>query len=162
MVDMFVVLVSPGGGDELQGIKRGIMELADLVVVTKADGDLIAPAKRAAAEYGAALHLLRPKWKNWTAEIRLVSSTEGHGIGEVWSDVERFHGVLSASGDWDAHRRDQRVNWLWSELREGLLATLSSDAEIARDIARIEASVANGETAPVAAARELLARFRGT
>src|SRR5690349_847379 len=71
MVDMFVVLVSPGGGDELQGIKRGIMELADLVVVTKVDGDLIAPANRAAAEYKGALHLLRPKWKSWSADVRL-------------------------------------------------------------------------------------------
>ncbi len=161
MVDMFVVLVSPGAGDELQGIKRGIMELADLVVVTKADGDLLAPANRAAAEYGAALHLLRPKWSSWSANVRLVSSTEGRGVAEVWSDVQRFRQVLSASRDWESHRREQRVRWLWSELHEGLLSTLNSDPRIARDIARIEGDVANGEPAPVAAARELLARFRG-
>jgi LAO/AO transport system kinase len=161
MVDMFIVLVSPGGGDELQGIKRGIMELADLVVVTKADGDLTAPARRAAAEYGAALHLLRPKWRSWTAEVRLVSSTEGRGIAEVWNDVSRFRRALTDSGDWESHRRDQRVRWLWSELREGLLATLNSDARIAKDIAHVETAVASGEMAPVAAARELLARFRG-
>jgi LAO/AO transport system kinase len=162
MVDMFVVLVSPGGGDELQGIKRGIMELADLVVVTKADGDLVAAANRAAAEYKGALHILRPKWKTWGADVRLVSSTENTGIAEVWGDVERFRQALTASGDWDAHRRGQRVNWLWTELREGLLASLNADARVAEDIARIEAAVAEGETAPVAAARELLARFRGS
>jgi len=161
MVDMFVVLVSPGGGDELQGIKRGIMELADLVVVTKADGDLMAPAKRAAAEYGAALHLLRPKWRDWAADIRLVSAIEGRGIAEVWSDVERFRRALTASGDWESHRREQRVRWLWAELREGLLATLNSDPRLAKDITRAEAAVAGGEIPPVAAARELLARFRG-
>ena len=161
MVDMFVVLVSPGGGDELQGIKRGIMELADLVVVTKADGDLLAPANRAAAEYAAALHLLRPKWSSWSASVRLVSSTEGRGIAEIWSDVQRFRQVLSASRDWEGHRREQRVRWLWSELREELLSTLNSDPRIAKDIARIEGAVANGETAPVAAARDLLARFHG-
>ena len=161
MVDMFVVLVSPGGGYELQGIKRGIMELADLVVVTKADGDLAAPAKRAAAEYGAALHLLRPKWRGWVAGVHLVSSAEGRGIAEIWSEVERFRGVLSGSGDWQHQRRDQQVRWLWSELREGLLAILSADAAIARDIARLEAAVSRGEVAPVAAAREVLARFRG-
>ena len=161
MVDMFIVLVSPGGGDELQGIKRGIMELADLVVVTKADGDLIAPAKRAAAEYSGALHMLRPKWKNWHAAVRLVSSTEGRGIADVWSDISAFRKTLTASGDWETHRREQRVNWLWSELREGLLASLSADAKAGQDIAAIEAAVAKGETAPVAAARELLARFRG-
>lgn len=161
MVDMFVVLVSPGGGDELQGIKRGITELADLVVVTKADGDLIAPAKRAAAEYGSALHMIRPKWQSWSAAVRLVSSTEGQGIADVWSDVEHFRAALTAAGDWDSHRRDQRVRWLWSELREGLLASLNSDTRIAKEIARLEAGVAKGETAPVAAARELLAQFRG-
>jgi LAO/AO transport system kinase len=162
MVDMFVVLVSPGGGDELQGIKRGIMELADLVVVTKADGDLVAAANRAAAEYKGALHILRPKWKSWSADVRLVSSTEGKGITDVWSDVERFRQVLVGTGDWDGHRQEQRINWLWSELREGLLASLTADARSAQDIARIEAEVAEGQAAPVAAARELLARFRGS
>jgi len=160
MVDMFVVLVSPGGGDDLQGIKRGIMELADLVVVTKADGDFSAAATRTAADYGGALHLLRPKWKSWSVPVRLVSSAEGRGIAEVWRDVEAFHRTLAATGDWDSHRRDQRVRWLWSELREGLLAALNTDARLAQDISRLETAVANGETAPVAAARELLARFR--
>jgi LAO/AO transport system kinase len=105
---------------------------------------------------------LRPKWKTWGADVRLVSSTENTGIAEVWGDVERFRQALTASGDWDAHRRGQRVNWLWTELREGLLASLNADARVAEDIARIEAAVAEGETAPVAAARELLARFRGS
>jgi LAO/AO transport system kinase len=160
MVDIFVVLISPGGGDELQGIKRGITELADLLVVTKADGDLMAPAKRAAAEYGAALHLLRPKWSHWSPPVRLISSTEGSGIAEVWREVERFRAALTKTGDWERQRRDQRVRWLWSELREGLLASLNSDAGFAKEVVAVEAAVAKGELAPVGAARRLLAKFR--
>ena len=161
MVDMFIVLVSPGGGDELQGIKRGIMELADLVVVTKADGDLKPAATRAAAEYEAALHLMRPKFDNWFAAVRMVSSTEGKGIAEVWSDIETFRARLAETGAWERQRRAQSVAWLWTELREGLLAWLKDDKGAARELAKAEAHVAKGEAAPPAAARAILARFRG-
>jgi len=159
MVDMFVVLVSPGGGDELQGIKRGIMELADLVVVTKADGDLLQAATRAGAEYKAALHLMRPKFAGWTAGIRLVSSAEERGIADVWSDVESFRRLLTSSGAWERQRRDQRVAWLWSELREGLLALVMEDKRTAQELPRIETAVANGEASPVTEAKGLLARW---
>jgi LAO/AO transport system kinase len=159
MVDMFVVLVSPGGGDELQGIKRGIMELADLVVVTKADGDLRQAATRAAAEYKAALHLMRPKFDGWSADVRLVSSTEGKGIAEIWADAEKFRAHLAKTGAWERQRRDQRIAWLWSELREGLLSLLADDPRIAKDLPRLEGQVAKGETAPPAAAKAVLTRF---
>jgi LAO/AO transport system kinase len=161
MVDMFIVLVSPGGGDELQGIKRGIMELADLVVVTKADGDLKQAAVRAAAEYQAALHLMRPKFAGWSAGVRQVSSTEGTGITDVWAQVEDFHACLTKSGAWDRQRREQRVAWLWSELREGLLGLLTNDPRVARDLPELETSVAVGEIAPPAAAKALLTRWLG-
>jgi LAO/AO transport system kinase len=161
MVDMFVVLVSPGGGDELQGIKRGIMELADLVVVTKADGDLKQAATRAGAEYRTALHLMRPKFEFWSADVRLVSSTEGRGIAEVWSDIERFRECLKKTGAWDRQRRDQRVAWLWAELREGMLGLLNDDPRLAGDLPRLEAAVESGETAPPAAAKAILARWLG-
>ena len=161
MVDMFIVLVSPGGGDELQGIKRGIMELADLVVVTKADGDLKQAAVRAGAEYQGALHLMRPKFDGWSADVCLVSSTEGKGIAEVWADVERFRDCLTKSGAWDRQRRAQRVAWLWAELREGLLALLADDPRIAGDLPRLEAAVESGEIAPPAAAKAILARWLG-
>ena len=121
MVDMFLVLVSPGGGDELQGIKRGIMELADLVVVTKADGDLAEAANRAAADYRVALHLMRPKFEGWTADVRLVSSPDGRGIAEIWQDVVAFREKLTATGAWDRQRQAQAAAWLQTELREGLL-----------------------------------------
>ncbi len=161
MVDMFVVLVSPGGGDELQGIKRGIMELADLVVVTKADGDLAAAANRAAAEYAAALHLMRPKFASWSPAVRLVSSVEGRGLEDVWRDIESFRDGLKAAGAWDAQRREQNVAWLWAELREGLLALLGESPALKTELARAEARVAKGDLAAPAAARAILARFRG-
>jgi len=160
MVDMFVVLVSPGGGDELQGIKRGIMELADLVVVTKADGDLAQAANRAAAEYRAALHLMRPKFEGWSTDVRLVSSTEGRGIAEVWSDVERFRGLLTAVGAWDRQRREQRVAWLHTELREGLAAALTEDPAVGAELVKLEAAVAQGTLGPPAAAKAILAHWR--
>ncbi len=161
MVDMFVVLVSPGGGDELQGIKRGIMELADLVVVTKADGDLKQAAARAGAEYSGALHLMRPKFEGWSAAVRLVSSTQGAGVAEVWSEVEKFRECLTNTGAWDRQRRSQRVAWLWAELREGLLALLSDDPRIAADLPRLEAAVESGQMAPPEAAKSILARWLG-
>lgn len=160
MVDMFVVLVSPGGGDELQGIKRGIMELADLIVVTKADGDLKEAANRAGAEYRAALHLMRPKFDAWTADVRLVSSVEGKGIAEVWSDAKAFHDKLEASGAWDRQRKAQRLAWLWTELREGLLAVLREDAALTAELDRLEGAVARGELTPSAAAKAVLTRWR--
>ncbi|MCE9522744.1 MAG: methylmalonyl Co-A mutase-associated GTPase MeaB [Alphaproteobacteria bacterium] len=161
MVDMFIVLVSPGGGDELQGIKRGIMELADLVVVTKADGDLTQAAVRAGAEYRGALHLMRSKFEGWSADVRMVSSTEGKGIAEVWAEVEKFQTCLSKTGAWERSRRSQRVAWLWAELREGLLGLLAADPRIAKDLPELEASVDRGETAPPAAAKAILARWLG-
>ncbi len=161
MVDMFIVLVSPGGGDELQGIKRGIMELADLVVVTKADGDLMQAATRAAAEYKAALHLMRPKFENWSADVRMVSSTEGKGIDQVWADIQTFRERLQSTGAWDRQRREQSVAWLWGELREGLLALLTENKDARAELARFEALIAKGEAAPPAAARAILARWRG-
>jgi LAO/AO transport system kinase len=161
MVDMFIVLVSPGGGDELQGIKRGIMELADLVVVTKADGDLMQAATRAAAEYKGALHLMRPKFENWFADVRLVSSTEGKGIDQVWNDIQTFQRQLKSTGAWDRQRRSQNVAWLWGELREGLLTLLTENKDAKAELARFEALIAKGEAAPPAAARAILARWRG-
>jgi LAO/AO transport system kinase len=161
MVDMFIVLVSPGGGDELQGIKRGIMELADLVVVTKADGDLKQAAVRAGAEYQSALHLMRPKFDGWSAGVQLVSSTQGAGIPEVWSEVEKFRDCLTNSGAWDRQRRSQRVAWLRAELREGLLGLLNDDPATAANLPRLEAAVEKGEMSPPQAAKAILARWLG-
>lgn len=156
MVDMFVLLLSPGGGDELQGIKRGIMELADLIVVNKADGDLIPAAKRAAMEYRGALHLMRPKNPYWTPDVKLVSALKGEGLEEVWAAVEAHKAALEAGGEIERVRALQARAWMWTEIREGLFAALKANEEAAHLIPLLEAEVESGLTTPTTAARRLL------
>jgi LAO/AO transport system kinase len=156
MVDMFLLLLSPGGGDELQGIKRGIMELADLVVVNKADGDLVAAARRAAMEYKAALHLMRPKSAYWQPDVMLASALNGVGINEIWSAVEAHHKALGDAGEIASHRGLQAQAWMWTEIREGLLGALKGNKEAARLIPKLEAEVRAGTTTPTLAAQRLL------
>jgi LAO/AO transport system kinase len=157
MVDVFVLLVAPGAGDELQGIKRGVMELADLVVVTKADGDLLGPARQAAADYRQALHLLRPKHPGWAAEVVLCSAVEGKGVADVWTAVDALNQRLANSGELDARRSSQAKSWFWSEIRERLLAQLRDDPDRAARIADLERQVVDGAISPAAAAESLLA-----
>lgn len=160
MVDMFVLLIAPGGGDELQGIKRGIMELADLVVVNKADGDMEKAARRAAGEYGSALHLMRPKSPHWTAKVCLASALKDEGIEEVWASVEKFREAMDAPGALQATRAGQATAWMWSEVEEALRTAFENDEAVRQALAEIEAKVAAGAMTPAAAARKLLAFFR--
>jgi LAO/AO transport system kinase len=160
MVDSFVLLLAPGGGDELQGIKRGIVELADLVVVTKADGELAGAARTAAADYGAALHLLRPESAAWTPEVVTCSAQEGQGIDQVWDALVRHRQALEQSGELAARRARQAQSWLWEEVRAGLLEELRSDPASAALLAGYEDAVRAGRMLPSRAARELVARFR--
>jgi len=159
MVDLFLLLVSPGGGDELQGIKRGIMELADLVVVNKADGDLAAAAGRTAADYANAVHLLRPRWRSWTTEVLTCSALEHRGIDEVWHAVERFRAAVEGSGELQAARARQATSWMWSEIRDALLDRFRADPAVAAQLPALEEAVATGRIAPTEAARELLDTF---
>jgi LAO/AO transport system kinase len=159
MVDLFTLLVAPGGGDELQGIKRGIMELADLVVVNKADGDLAAAAGRTRADYAAAVHLLRPKWRSWAPEVLACSALDGKGIAEVWDAAVRFRADVSASGELDEARSAQARSWLWSEIGDTLLDRFRADAAVIGLVDGIEADVTAGRTTPTAGARRLLDAF---
>jgi LAO/AO transport system kinase len=161
MTDLFVLIHAPGGGDELQGVKRGIMELADMVVVNKADGDLLPAARRSAADLHGALHLMRPKHKGWTVPVLLVSALEEKGIAEVWQGIEAFRALLGAKG-LAAARSAQNLAWMRAALRDGLLAALDDDAEIAKLAQGLEADVAAGRVTPPAAAERLLARFLKT
>ena len=156
MVDMFLLLLSPGGGDELQGIKRGIMELADLVVVNKADGELLPAAKRAAMEYKSALHLMRPKSAHWRPDVLLASALNNIGITEVWDAVMAHHEALDAAGEIVSHRARQAQAWMWTEIREGLMTSLKDNAQAARLIPPLEAQVKSGQTTPTLAAQKLL------
>jgi LAO/AO transport system kinase len=159
MVDLFALLVAPGGGDELQGIKRGIMELADLVIVNKADGDLAAAAGRTRADYASAVHLLRPKWHGWATEVLAVSALAGTGIDEVWAAIERFCAALGADGELVAARAAQATAWLWSEVGDTLLDRFRDDPHVVEVLPGIEADVAAGRLAPTRAARRLLDAF---
>ena len=159
MVDCFLLVIAPGGGDELQGIKRGIMELADLVVVNKADGELAAVASVAASDYANALRLVRPKTPAWTPRVVLVSSLEGRGVPECWEAVEEHHGALEAAGDLDRRRGEQATAWMWNEVSAALLERLRRDTDAAAAAARLEAAVVKGELPPTVAAERVLEAF---
>lgn len=161
MVDVFVLLVSPGGGDDLQGIKRGVMELADLLLVTKADGDLLKAANRAAADYHAALHLMRPKYKDVSPEILKVSALENFGIAEVWTAMRTLHEKLAKGGHLKKLRSAQARRWFWSEVQAALADEIATDRKIASRAGKLEEAVAQGEALPDAAAHALIRAFRG-
>ncbi len=159
MVDMFLLLVAPGGGDELQGIKRGIMELADLLVVNKADGTLAKAACGAAAEYQNALHLMRPRMSWWKVEVLMASALQGIGLPEIWQRVQDFQKNMGAQSDPQYNRAAQARRWLWEEIQDDLMAAIKSDADIAPLIAAREEQVSRQEITPSAAAREILDKF---
>jgi LAO/AO transport system kinase len=161
MTDLFVLLASPGGGDDLQGIKRGVMELADLVIVTKFDGDLKAAANRAAADYHAAMHLMRPKHHGLYPKVLKVSSVEGQGIGEAWSEMEVFHRTLAADGRLARLRGEQSRRWFWNEVQAVLNEAILADEKLATRANALENDVAGGQALPYAAARALMDTFRG-
>jgi LAO/AO transport system kinase len=153
MTDLLVLLAQPGGGDDLQGIKRGIVELADLVLVTKADGELAAAAGRAAADYQSALHLLHGPQ---AAPVLQVSGLTGAGIAEAWAALERLGAEATASGRLPRRRAAQAIAWLRSELVQQVTEWLAEDAVLAEGLTAAERAVAEGKALPSAAARALL------
>ena len=157
MVDVFVLLVAPGGGDELQGIKRGVMELADVVVVTKSDGDLANAATQTTADYKHALHLLRPKRPEWQPNVLLCSALRGDGIAAVWDTIVDQRQALERTSTLEDLRCGQAVAWFWNELRERVVSDLTNDATLKPLIAELESAVAAGDLSPGAAADRLLA-----
>ncbi len=161
MVDVFALLLAPGAGDELQGVKRGIVELADLVIVNKADGALADLARHTASNYGHALHLLRPRTDGWAPRVLSCSALLGEGIDDVWSVVEEYSAAARASGGLDRRRGEQAREWMWSEVGETLLERLRADDRVQADVDSLEAEVVAGRTSPTAAALQLLDRFSG-
>jgi LAO/AO transport system kinase len=160
MVDFFLVLLQPAAGDGLQGIKKGLVELADALVVTKADGDTKAAAGRTLVEHGQALELLRPPSPSWRPRILAASAATGEGIEAVWEMVQEHRALLTASGELQARRREQARAWMWSLLEEGLRASFRAHPGVAERIEQIERDVAALKTTPAAAARALLQAFR--
>jgi LAO/AO transport system kinase len=161
MVDFFLVLLQPGAGDELQGIKKGVLELADGLVVNKADGDQAAAAERARAAHTEALSLLRPASPGWRPRVLAASAHTGQGIAAVWQMIEEHREALTRSGELAARRREQARAWMWSLVEEGLRGAFRSHPGVTRRIAELERQVEAQETTPAAAAGELLQAFLG-
>lgn len=159
MTDLFLLLLLPGGGDELQGIKRGIVELADVIVVNKADGAMAAAAERAAADYRSALRFLRPRSAHWEVPVATCSALEGRGIDRIWSLVGEFRATMTASGDLQANRAAQARRWLWSETAEHLMARLREDPAVRQRIQSLEDAVSRGQVSPRVAAEQLVNQF---
>jgi LAO/AO transport system kinase len=155
MTDFFLLLMLAGAGDELQGIKKGVIELADMIAVNKADGDNVARTKAAAAEYQAAFNILTPRSASWTPRVMTYSALTGAGIGELWDRVLEHRSRLGASGEIDARRREQQVKWMWTMLEDRLRARLTADRSLKARLPAIEAAVADGRLSPALAVEEI-------
>jgi LAO/AO transport system kinase len=155
LTDFFLVLMLPGAGDELQGIKKGILELADLIAVNKAD-DAGAKAKAAAAEYKAALHILAPASPTWTPPVMTISGLTGQGLDELWTKVLDHRGRLEATGELAFKRRAQDTKWMWAIVHERLHERLTHDPALRQLVPEIERAIADGTLSPNAGASEIV------
>ncbi|MEI7933354.1 MAG: methylmalonyl Co-A mutase-associated GTPase MeaB, partial [Alphaproteobacteria bacterium] len=158
MVDFFLALLIPAGGDELQGIKKGLIELADAIVINKADIDPTL-AKRSAQHYRVALHILEPASRNWTPPVLTSSAISGDGVAEVWAQLERHREIMTASGERAARRATQNVGWMWSQVNDRLGEALRTHPTVARLVGDLEPQVRKGLLPPGEAADRLLRAF---
>ncbi|WFU38490.1 methylmalonyl Co-A mutase-associated GTPase MeaB [Bradyrhizobium sp. CB82] len=156
MTDFFLALMLPGGGDELQGIKKGLVELADMIAINKADGDNIKRANMTAADYRGALHILAPRSEHWHPPVVTYSALSGNGIAELWKKILDHRKAMSASGDFAARRREQQVKWMWSMLEQRMLSRLRTEASVRARVKKIEAEVADGRVTPALAAEHIM------
>lgn len=161
LVDLFLLLLLPGGGDELQGLKRGIVELADILAINKADGELEAAAGRAAAEYANAVRLLPPGHEGWQPPVLTCSAKTGAGIAEVWAEIARFREAFGPSGAIADKRARQAQAWMWNEIGETLMTRFKAHPEVAGRLTALGEKVRAGVLTPAAAARALMAAFLG-
>jgi len=157
MVDFFLVLLLAGGGDDLQGIKRGIVEIADLIAITKADGDNVVRARRAQATYQGALSILAPATSGWVAPVLTISAQENRGLDALWEKIIEHREAMTASGVFAARRGAQAVGWMRDLLQERLLSALAADARVAARLAELEGEVRSGRRTPALAVAELVA-----
>jgi LAO/AO transport system kinase len=158
MVDFFLVLKLAGAGDELQGIKRGILELADLIAINKADGDNLQAAELARAEFERALGILRAE-DDWQPKVVTCSGLTGSGLDEIWRLITEHHDLLSSNNELAKRRKRQLLGWMWSLVDEGLRSAVREHPEIARSIAALEKDVLEGRTTPTSAAERILRAF---
>jgi LAO/AO transport system kinase len=159
MVDFFLVLMLSGAGDELQGIKRGILELADLVAINKADGDNETRAKVARSEYAGAIRYLKPSSQHWAPPVLTCSGLNGTGLPELWEKVCEHRRILTENGELETKRQRQWVSWMWSMIEDQLLTSLKSHPEVSGQLEALEAQVIRGEVTPTLAAQQVLRAF---
>ena len=163
MADLFVLLLAPAGGDELQGVKRGIMEMADLILINKADGDLKAAATRTCADYAGALRLLRKRTQDPEGfpKALMVSAIEGNGLSQSWIEMQSLVDWRKQNGVWRGTRADQNAFWFNAELRHALLTRLENDPEAAIASAAMQEAIRAGQVAPSVAAERVVRSFLG-
>ncbi len=157
MVDFFLLVLIPGGGDELQGIKKGVVELADAIAINKADGDKLIQAQAARVEYNRALHYLTPATEGWHTRAYTCSALSGEGVTNLWTVIERFREMTGASGVFQARRQYQKTEWLHTLVDEQLRTYFYSHPAVAERLPSIEQAVKDGDMTATAAARALLA-----
>lgn len=156
MVDFFLVLLLAGAGDELQGIKRGVLELADMMAVTKADGDNVPRATQAAADLKSALGILTAVSQNWMPPVLTISARDNRGLEEMWDKIMEHRNVMIASGEFEARRQDQRVTWMRGMLTDRFADLLRSDPAVAARVRELEHDVAAGRLTPPLAVAEVM------
>jgi LAO/AO transport system kinase len=156
MVDFFLVLLLPGAGDELQGLKRGLIEIADMIAVNKADGESASQATATAADYRAALHILTGRESDWRPEVVAISARENKGLDDLWSAVRRHRQLLRDSGAFAARRRDQAVTWMHELIEDRLHGLLRGTPAMRKRLETLEQEVRTGRKLPGLAADEIL------
>ena len=147
----------PGAGDEMQGLKKGVVEIADMIAINKADGDNVARAKAAAAEYRAALHILSPRSTSWSPPVVTYSALTGAGIGDLWAAILDHRKRMTASGELEARRREQQVKWMWALIEERLRRRLAADPKLKARLPQLERAVAEGTLSPALAVEDIVA-----
>src|SRR5512145_1107523 len=160
MVDFFLLLQLPNAGDELQGIKKGVMEIADAILINKAEGTNRPRADLARQQCANALHMLAPKSPHWQVPVLLCSALQREGVNEVWATIESFRAAMQQSGEFEEKRALQNSDWMWTLLMDDLKATFLRHPKVEALLPQLQESVANGVTTPGAAARRLMEVFR--
>lgn len=159
MVDFFLVLMLPGAGDELQGIKKGVLELADMIAVNKADGDNMMKARQAAAQYRNALHIMKPVSPNWTPPVVQCSALKQRGLEELWEQVVEHRQTLTGTGELARKREQQQIRWLWSMIDDRLMTALRTHPKVNETLPGVEQRVSAGALTPALGARNILEAF---
>ncbi len=160
MTDMFLLLLSPGGGDDLQGIKRGIMELADLVLVNKADGDQVSIARQTVSDYRGALQFMQARTPSWRPRVDSCSALDNLGVDKAWTIIQEFREALTQSGELETLRAQQAKAWMWAETAEALIADLSNHPQVKALVPELESAVLTGDMPAIVAAQRLIAHYK--